>query len=59
MTQEELVRELQSRCATTTLQRDLPTISNLLFEQIDHTLLTEMMCLIVDNEQSLIDEGIE
>ena len=59
MEQEELLRELQSRCTTTTLQRDLETISNLLFEQIDHTVLTDMMCLIVENEQNLIDEGIE
>ena len=59
MEQEELLRELQSRCTTTTLRRDLETISNLLFEQIDHTVLTDMMCLIVENEQNLIDEGIE
>jgi len=59
MNQLELLLELQSRCETQTLKRDLQTISETLFEKIDHTILTELMCLLVENEQSLIDEGIE
>lgn len=59
MNQLELLSELQSRCETQTLKRDLQTISETLFEKIDHTILTELMCLLVENEQSLIDEGIE
>ncbi len=59
MNQSELLSELQSRCETETLRKDLQTISQTLFEKIDHTILTELMCLLVENEQSLIDEGIE
>lgn len=59
MNQSELLSELQSRCETETLRKDLQTISETLFEKIDHTILTELMCLLVENEQSLIDEGIE
>ena len=59
MNQLELLLELQSRCETQTLKRDLKTISENLFEKIDHTILTDLMCLLVENEQSLIDEGIE
>lgn len=59
MDQLELLLELQSRCETQTLKRDLQTISENLFEKIDHTILTDLMCLLVENEQSLIDEGIE
>lgn len=59
MNQSELLSELQSRCETETLRRDLQTISETLFERIDHTILTDLMCLLVENEQSLIDEGVE
>jgi hypothetical protein len=59
MNQAELLLELQSRCETQTLKRDLQTISENLFEKINHTILTDLMCLLVENEQSLIDEGIE
>lgn len=59
MNQSELLLELQSRCKTQTLKRDLQIISETLFEKIDHTILTDLMCLLVENEQSLIDEGIE
>ena len=59
MNQSELLSELQSRCETETLRKDLQTISETLFEKIDHTILTELMCLLVENEQSLIEEGIE
>jgi hypothetical protein len=59
MNQSELLSELQSLCQTETLRRDLQTISETLFERIDHTILTDLMCLLVENEQSLIDEGVE
>ncbi len=59
MTQLELLSELQSQCKTETLREDLQTISETLFEKINHTILTDLMCLLVENEQSLIDEGIE
>lgn len=54
MNQSELLSELQSRCETETLRKDLQTISETLFEKIDHTILTELMCLLVENERDFL-----
>jgi len=55
MEQQELVDDLILRAKSETLKRDLQTISDRLWEEIDHTLLTELMCLIVENEHKIID----
>ena len=53
--QQEFVDELQSQAKSKSLKRDIQTISDRLWEQIDHTILTHMMCLIVENEEALED----
>tara|TARA_R100000329_G_scaffold119367_1_gene98383 strand:+ start:1671 stop:1847 length:177 start_codon:yes stop_codon:yes gene_type:complete len=55
MEQQELVEYLVSQAKSETVKRDLQTISDRLWEEIDHTLLTELMCLIVENEHKIID----
>ena len=55
MTQQELVEELIRVSNSKTIKRDLQTISDKLTEEIDHTILTHMMCLLVENEESIID----
>ena len=55
MEQQEFVDELQAQAKTESLKRDIQTISDRLWEQIDHTILTHMMCLIVENETEIID----
>ena len=55
MKQQEFVDELQLRAKSESLQRDLQTISDRLWEQIDHTILTHMMCLIVEHEDEIED----
>ena len=55
MEQQEMVDDLILRAKSETLKRDLQTISDRLWEQIDHTILTELMCLIVENEHKIID----
>jgi len=52
---EEHIQELQPMCKSKALKRDIETIGELLFEQIDHTILIHMMCLIVENENEIID----
>tara|TARA_A100001201_G_C4071617_1_gene196006 strand:- start:291 stop:476 length:186 start_codon:yes stop_codon:yes gene_type:complete len=55
MEQQEFVNELQSQAKSKSLQRDLQTISDNLWEKIDHTILTHMMCLIVEHEDEITD----
>lgn len=55
MEQQELVDSLILQAKTETLKRDLQTISDRLWEQIDHTILTELLCLIVENENKFKD----
>tara|TARA_R100000388_G_scaffold7648_1_gene7228 strand:- start:166 stop:375 length:210 start_codon:yes stop_codon:yes gene_type:complete len=55
MTQEEFVDNLILKAKTKCLKRDLQIISDNLFEQIDHTILTHMMCLIVEYEHEIIN----
>ena len=55
MEQQELTEYLISQAKSETLKRDLQTISDRLWEEIDHTLLTELMCIIVENEHKIID----
>lgn len=55
MEQQEFVQILIDRAKTETLKRDLQTISDRLWEQIDHTILTELMCLVVENEHNFKD----
>tara|TARA_Y100000401_G_scaffold643_1_gene494 strand:- start:321 stop:506 length:186 start_codon:yes stop_codon:yes gene_type:complete len=55
MEQQEFVNELQSQVKSKSLQRDLQTISDNLWEAIDHTILTHMMCLIVEHEDEITD----
>ena len=55
MEQQEMVDDLISRAKTETLKRDLQTISDRLWEEIDHTVLTELLCLIVENEDKISD----
>jgi len=55
MEQQEFVEDLILRAKSESLKRDLQTISDNLWEQIDHTILTELMCLIVENEDNIID----
>jgi len=55
MEQQELVEYLVSQAKSETVKRDLQTISDRLWEEIDHTLLTELMCLIVENEHKIIN----
>jgi len=52
---EEHVQDLQPMCKTESLKRDIETIGELLYEQIDHTILIHMMCLIVEHEDGIID----
>ena len=47
MEQQEFVEELQLQAKSESLTRDLQTISDRLWEQIDHSILTHMRCLIV------------
>ena len=53
MEQQEFVDDLQCMAKTETLRIDLQTISDRLWEQIDHTVLTHMMCLIVEHEDEI------
>ena len=55
MEQQEMVDNLILRAKSETLKRDLQTISDRLWEEIDHTILTELLCLIVENEHKIID----
>ena len=55
MEQQEFVEDLILRAKSESLKRDLQTISDNLWEEIDHTILTELMCLIVENEDNIID----
>jgi len=55
MGQQEFVEQLQDRAKTKSLKRDLQTISDNLWEEIDHTILTHMMCLIVEHEDEITD----
>ena len=55
MKQLEFVDQLQSQAKSKSLQRDLQTISDNLWEEIDHTILTHMMCLIVEHEDEITD----
>ena len=55
MEQEQLVKELIKMSKSQSVKRDLKTISEKLFEEIDHTILTHMMCLLVENEDSIVD----
>ena len=55
MEQQEFVDQLQSQAKSKSLTRDLQTISDRLWEQIDHTILTHMMALIVEHEDEIID----
>ena len=55
MEQQEFVDELQGKVKTESLHRDLQTISDNLWEQIDHTILTHMMCLIVEHEDEIAE----
>ena len=55
MEQQEFVEELQLQAKSESLKRDLQTISDRLWEQIDHTILTHMMCLIVEHEDEIED----
>ena len=55
MEQQELVDDLQAMAKSESLKRDLQTISDNLWEEIDHTILTHMMCLIVEHEDEITD----
>jgi len=55
MEQQELVDDLQAMAKSESLKRDLQTISDRLWEEIDHTILTHMMCLIVEHEDEITD----
>tara|TARA_Y100001938_G_scaffold150102_1_gene239634 strand:+ start:4827 stop:5003 length:177 start_codon:yes stop_codon:yes gene_type:complete len=55
MEQQEMVDDLILQAKSETLKRDLQTISDRLWEEIDHTILTELLCLIVENEHKIID----
>ena len=55
MEQEELVNKLIEMSKSKSVKRDLKTISDKLTEEIDHTILTHMMCLLVENEEGIID----
>ena len=55
MEQQEFVDDLQAMAKSESLKRDLQTISDRLWEQIDHTILTHMMCLIVEHEDEITD----
>jgi hypothetical protein len=55
MSQKEFVNNLIIRAKTESLKRDLQTINDNLFEQIDHTILTHMMCLIVEHEDQIFE----
>ena len=55
MEQQEMVDDLILQAKSKTLKRDLQTISDRLWEEIDHTILTELLCLIVENEHKIID----
>ena len=55
MEQQEFVEELQLQAKSESLTRDLQIISDRLWEQIDHTILTHMMCLIVEHEDEITD----
>ena len=53
MEQQEMVDDLILRAKSETLKRDLQIISDRLWEQIDHTILTELMCLLVEYENQI------
>jgi len=55
MEQQEMVDDLILQAKSETLKRDIQTISDRLWEEIDHTILTELLCLIVENEHKIID----
>ena len=55
MEQEELVNKLIEMSKSKSVKRYLKTISDKLTEEIDHTILTHMMCLLVENEDHIID----
>ena len=52
---QEHIQDLQPMCKTETLKGDIKTIGELLFEEIDHTILIHMMCLIVEREDEILD----
>ena len=55
MEQQEFVDQLQNQVKSEALSRDLQTISDNLWECVDHTILTHMMALIVEHEHEIID----
>jgi hypothetical protein len=52
---QEHIEDLKPICKSKSLKRDIETIGSRLFEQIDHTILIHMMCLIVEHENEIID----
>jgi hypothetical protein len=52
---QEHIDELQPMCKSGALKRDIKTIGELLFEEIDHTILIHMMCLVVEKEDEILD----
>ena len=52
---QEHIQDLQPMCKSEALKRDIETIGDLLFEKIDHTILMDMMCLIVENEGNILE----
>ena len=55
MTQQDFIEELLGIAKSEVLIRDLQTISDNLWECIDHTILTHMMVLIVEHENEIIE----
>ena len=54
---QEHIEDLQPMCKSDELKRDIETIGELLFEEIDHTILMHMMCLIVEREDEILDNN--
>ena len=54
---QEHIEDLQPMCKSDELKRDIETIGELLFEEIDHTILMHMMCLIVEREHEILDNN--
>ena len=54
---QEHIEDLQPMCKSDELKRDIETIGELLFEEIDHTILIHMMCLIVEREHEILDNN--
>ena len=51
------IEDLQPMCKSDELKRDIETIGELLFEEIDNTILMHMMCLIVEREHEILDNN--